>query len=165
MRIFRTPTKNGLTKAFLVIGILASPIVVASYFLIRDVLGDYGIADAIMIPIASYSICAFVPALILLVFGLRRYTSGISLFTWNGRRFWRSLGWTALLLPPLDWTWYMIFDAIDGRIYWVAVFSALYFYCLLVLRACLVSHEPKMLPNKADAPNPAMTSLIHGGGH
>ena len=140
--MFQTPPKNWLTKALLVIGILVSPIVVAGHFLIRDWRGDYGIADAIMIPIASYVILAFPVALVFLILGLWRYTPHESIFTWNKRRFWRSIGWTALLFMPAGWTAFMVMDGIDGQLYWVAAFFMFHFYCLLVLRACLVTYEP-----------------------
>jgi hypothetical protein len=153
MRVFYTPSKNWLTITFLVVVILASPAVVVSNFFIRDVRGDYGIADAIMIPIASYIILAFPFALLFLIFGLRRYAPGRFLFAWNRRKFWRSLVWTALLLTPINWTGYMILDGIDGHLYWVAAFFLIYFYSLLVLRACLVSFEPK--PNITPEPTVA----------
>jgi hypothetical protein len=152
MRVFYTPSKNWLTIAFLVLGIVASPFVVAAHFMIRDVRGDYGIADAIMIPIASYFILAFPFALLFLVFGLRRYAPAVFIFAWSRRRFWRSLVWTVLLFMPASWTGYMFLDGIDGRLYWVAAFFAFYFYCLLVLRACLVSYDTKMQPNKSPEP-------------
>ena len=70
--MFQTPPKNWLTKALLVIGILVSPIVVAGHFLIRDWRGDYGTADAIVIPIVSYVFLAFPFALVFLILGLWR---------------------------------------------------------------------------------------------
>ena len=152
MRIFRTPPKNWLTIAFLVVTILGSPVVVAAHFFIRDFHGDYGIEDSIMIPIAGYFIEVFPFALIFLILGLRRYTPDRFIFTWNRHRFWRSLGWTILLLTPLAWTYFMIFDGINGRLYWVAAFFMFYFYGLLVLRAWLVSCDPKLLPQ---SPEPA----------
>jgi hypothetical protein len=148
MRVFYTPPKSWMTTVFLVIIILASPIVLAAHFAIRAIRGDYGTADKIMVPIAEYLILAFPFVLIFLVGGLRRYASGRFLFAWNTRRFWRSLLWTALLLTPVDWTRFMILDGIDGRIYWVTAFFVLHFYCLLVLRACLVSYEADLCSAK-----------------
>jgi hypothetical protein len=49
----------------------------------------------------------------------------------------------------------MILDGVAGRLYLVSAFFLFYFYCLLVLRACLVSHEPKGLPKTALEPAPA----------
>jgi hypothetical protein len=67
MSIFHTPPKNWLTKASLIFGIVASPVVVFAHFLIRDFHGDYGLEDSIMIPIGGYVILAFPFALLYLV--------------------------------------------------------------------------------------------------
>ena len=143
MRFFHTPAKNRTTIGFLLVTILLSPIAVASHFFIRLNRGDYPwYADAIMIPISLYVIEAFPFSLAFLVVGLGRYRSGAFLFTWNTRRLWRSLIWTALLLLPACWTGYMFLAGIDAHLYWVSAFFLLYLYSLLVLRACLVSYEP-----------------------
>jgi len=75
-----TPSKNRLIIALLIITILALPLVIISDFAIRDFRSDYGIADAIMVPIMGCLIFAFPFALLFLILGLRRYTQDRFLF-------------------------------------------------------------------------------------
>lgn len=138
MRPFQIPPQNKGLVRVLFGTVLVSPIIVALHFSIRLLNGDYGLADAIAIPIFHYLIFVLPLSVLLLRSGLRRYATGAFLFAWNQNRFWRSLGWSVLSLYPLLWAIGMVLDGIHGGLYGVSAFFVLKIYCLLVLRAAVV---------------------------
>jgi hypothetical protein len=144
MSAFRNPPKTKWLTGFFVSMVLASPLVVLAHFYLRLLHGDYPWnGDSIAIPIFGYWMLPFPLSVLLLVVGLRRYVPGAFLLAWNKARFWESFGWSALSLYLLLVTWGMILDGIYGRLYWVSIFFGPQLYWITILRASIVSYEPR----------------------
>jgi hypothetical protein len=125
-----------------------TPVVVTAHYFLRLMHGDYPwYADAIAIPIFTYWVTVFPFNLVFLVQGQLRYKPNVSLLAWNPRRFWPSVGWTALSIVPVGITNVgMILDGIEGRLYWVSAFFLIHLLFVLVFRASLVMYEPDAQP-------------------
>ena len=143
MTAFYTPNKAKKLTALIGGTISLAPIVVFVHFFVRSLLGDYPPeADSVGIPIFGYWLFVFPFSVLLWIYGLRRWVPGISLFAWKWRPVGRTL-WTAVSVYPVGLASVaMILDGIEGRLYWVSAFFTLHVYCILVLRASIVAHEP-----------------------
>jgi len=143
MSWFRTPPKSRRVSWFVSLTILAAPLVVAAHFFTRLMRGDYPWnADSIAIPILTFGIFIFPLTLFFLTRGLRDYRSDVFLFAWGRGHFLRRFLWTLVTIWPVGLTSVgMLIDGIEGRLYWVAAFFLLHCYCLLVLRASIVSRD------------------------
>lgn len=104
--------------------------------------GDYPWnADAIGIPVFLYGMFVFPITLFFLVRGLRHYRADVFLFTWGSGHFLHILLWTLLAVCPVALgSIGMLIDSFEGRHYWVTAFFLLHCYCLLILRASIVTH-------------------------
>ena len=139
-----TPPKNRRVTWSLSLTILAAPVVVAAHFFIRLMRGDYPWnADSIAIPVFGFAFFIFPITLFFLIRGLRHYTPHVFLFTWPPGQFLRNLLWTLVAIWPVGFTTVSMFlDGIQGRLYWASAFFLLHCYCLFVLRASILAHDP-----------------------
>jgi len=146
-RLFVTPPKRLVTLSLLIGTVILSPAVVTYYYFFRLMRGDFpSDADAIAIPIVSDFFLIYIPSLILLVGGVRRYTGGVSLFNWPRHpasepapdsKVWSTMGF----IPPFLSDIAMILDAASTGLPAIAFYFVLHLLCVVVLRATSVNYS------------------------
>lgn len=143
MSWLRTPPKSRRVAWFITVTVLTAPVVVGVHFFTRLMRGDYRWdADSIGIPVGLFCLFIFPITLCLLTRGLRGYRADVLPYAWGRGRFLRSFLWTFVTIYPVGlMSFAMVIDGIEGRLYWVAAFFLLHGYCMLILRASIVSRD------------------------